>query len=59
MKNEREEMCRIPVRARFVSVDGGMPVMVSAEYADIPASVIAEYFARHFGIENILQGVTS
>lgn len=45
-----EELCRIPIRARFESVNGGRPVMVSAEYAEIPANAIAEYLLKNFDI---------
>lgn len=53
MKNE--EMCRIPVIATMRKINGEY-VMVDAEYADIPASAIAEFLIRKFGITPILKG---
>ena len=51
-----DNLCRIPIRARFVCADNGKPVMVSAEYADIPAPVIAEYLVKNFGLESMRGG---
>lgn len=45
-------MCRVPVKATYRIIDGA-PVMVSAEWADIPAEVIAEMIIRSFGRDPI------
>ena len=43
-----KEMCRIPVSATYAEINGEM-VMVSAEYKDIPAEVIAKFLIEKFG----------
>ena len=43
-----KEMCRIPVSATYAEIKGEM-VMVSAEYKDIPAEVIAKFLIEEFG----------
>lgn len=40
-------MCRIPVAATFEKINGEM-VMVSAEYEDVPAMALAEFFIDAF-----------
>ena len=40
-------MCRIPVKA-VIEVSHGQAVMVSAEYEDIPADLIAKYIVEHW-----------
>ena len=42
-----KEMCRIPVSATYAEINGEM-VMVSAEYKDIPAEVIAKFLIEKF-----------
>lgn len=46
---KNDNMCRIPVQATFRIIDG-KPVMVSAEWADIPADVIARFLIERSGI---------
>lgn len=46
------DICSIPVRATFRIVDG-KPVMVAAEYADIPADAIAAYLVDKLGVDAI------
>ena len=43
------EVCRVPVRASYVVVNGKVQ-RISAEYAEIPAQVIADLFMQHFGV---------
>lgn len=45
---ENEAMCRIPVKATYRIIDGE-PVMIDAEWADIPADEIARLFLRRYG----------
>ena len=45
---EDEKMCRIPVKATYRIIDGE-PVMIDAEWADIPADQIARMFLLRFG----------
>lgn len=47
-----KEMCRIPVSATYEEINGEM-VMVSAEYKDIPAEVIAKFLIEKFGASAI------
>lgn len=54
----QDEMCRIPVKATMKKINGEY-VMVEAEYADIPASAIAELLIKKFGITPILGGETN
>lgn len=44
-----ETTVRIPVTARYRIIDG-KPVMIEAEYKDIPASVIAKMILTAFGV---------
>ena len=53
--NKNEEMCRIPVQATMRKINGEY-VMVDAEYADIPASAIAEFIVKKCGMVPILGG---
>ena len=41
------QLCRIPVEAVIVIAEDGQAEMVSAEYEDIPADLIAEYLLEH------------
>ena len=43
------EVCRMPVRASYVVVNGKAQ-RISAEYAEIPAQMIADFFLQHFGV---------
>lgn len=44
-----DNICRdVPISATYRIIDGE-PVLISAEYADIPADVIARLLLRHFG----------
>lgn len=51
-------MCRIPVKATYEIINGE-PVMVAAEWADIPADVIARKLIEGFGLDAILKGADS
>ena len=42
------DMCRVPVRASYAVVNGKAQ-RISAEYAEIPAQLIADLFMQHFG----------
>ena len=42
------KMCRIPIQAKYEIIDGEA-VMVSAEWADIPAVDIALYLIQKLG----------
>ena len=46
---ENKTKCRIPVKATYRIIDGE-PVMISAEYADIPADVIARLLLPRFDV---------
>jgi len=52
---EKDNMCRIPVNATYRIVDGE-PVLVDAEYKDIPADVIARFLIQKFGMTPIFGG---
>ena len=46
---ETEGICRnVPISATFRIIDGE-PVMIDAEYADIPADVFARFLLQKFG----------
>lgn len=47
---EKEAMCRIPVRATMQRINGKM-VMTDAEWADIPADLIARFLIEKFGLD--------
>ena len=51
----KEPTCRIPVSATMV-VENGKARMVSAEWADIPADVIARFLVEKFGEDAIFGG---
>ncbi len=48
-------ICRIPVNATMQIIDG-QPVMVAAEYADIPAEKIAAFLVERVGTAAIFGG---
>lgn len=50
-----DNMCRIPVSATMQIIDGE-PVMVAAEYADIPAEKIAAFLVERAGAATIFGG---
>lgn len=50
-----DNMCKIPVNATFREVDGEMQ-MVQAEWAEIPADVIARFLIQKFGMTPIFGG---
>lgn len=50
-----DNMCKIPVNATFREVDGKMQ-MVQAEWAEIPADVIARFLIQKFGMTPIFGG---
>lgn len=50
MNESSGAMCRIPVRATMKRVNGEM-TMISAEWADIPADMIARFLIEKFGLE--------
>lgn len=52
---EKDNMCRIPVSATYRIVNGE-PVLVDAEYKDIPADVIARFLIQKFGMTPIFGG---
>ena len=43
-----DDMCRIPISATYRIIDGE-PVMISADYRDIPADLIARFLIQKFG----------
>ena len=47
--NSKDNICRIPVSATMQIINGE-PVMVAAEYADIPAEKIAAFLVERFGV---------
>ena len=54
--DDNNGMCRIPVRATMKRVNGEM-TMISAEWADIPADMIARFLIEKFGLD-IGEGVS-
>lgn len=52
---DKDNMCRIPIEATYQIVNGE-PVLVKAEYRDIPADVIARFLIEKHGITPILKG---
>ena len=51
MDEARPDVCRIPVKAEYRIIDG-KPVMVSAQYAEIPAAVLLRFLLDRSGIRN-------
>lgn len=49
MDNEKA-MCRVPITATMQRVNGEM-VMVSAQWANIPADAIARFLIEKFGLD--------
>ena len=56
MNGSSGAMCRIPIRATMQYVNGVM-TMVNAEWADIPADMIARFLIEKFGLD-IGEGVS-
>lgn len=54
--DERNGMCRIPVRATMKRVNGEM-TMISAEWVNVPADMIARFLIEKFGLD-IGEGVS-
>lgn len=52
---ENKDVCRIPISATFRIIDGE-PIMIEAEYRDIPADAIARYLIEKVGITPIFGG---
>lgn len=52
---ENNNLCRIPVQATMRKI-GDKFVMVSAEWAEIPADVIARFLIERSGITPVLVG---
>ena len=52
MNEVKENVCRVPVSATMQIIDGE-PVMVAADYAEIPADKIAAFLVEHFGAAQI------
>ena len=52
MNETKENICRIPVSATMQIINGE-PVMVAAEYAEIPADKIAAFLVERFGAGRI------
>ena len=51
----QENICRIPVTATYRMING-KPVMIAAEWADIPADTIAQFLIQKFGVDAIFNG---
>ncbi len=50
-------LCRVPVSATYTVYHGSSePVMMAAEYADIPAEAIAAYLVERCGVDAIFGG---
>lgn len=47
MNEVKGNVCRVPVSATMQIINGE-PVMVDAEYVDIPADAIAEFLVKRF-----------
>jgi hypothetical protein len=52
---EQDTMCSIPISATFRIIDG-VPIMVEADYRNIPADAIARYLIEKVGITPIYGG---
>lgn len=52
---ENDNICRIPVNATMKEIDGKMQ-MIDADWADIPADIIARFLIQKFGITPIFGG---
>lgn len=51
------DTCRIPVRATYTVYKGSsMPVMTSAEHAEISADAIAKFLVDRLGVDAIFRG---
>lgn len=52
------DLCRIPVSATFTVYKGSSnkPIMTKAEWADVPADVIAKFLIEKFGADAIFNG---
>ena len=50
-----KNICKIPIRATYKISDDSKPLLISAEYADIPADVMARFFIKKFGITSIVK----
>lgn len=55
MAEKSSTMCRIPISATFRIIDG-KPIMIEAEYRDIPVDAIARYLIEKVGITPIFGG---
>lgn len=53
-----KDMCKIPIQAAYEIIDG-KPVLMSAEYVDIPGDDIARFLIQKFGITPIFTGDVS
>lgn len=52
---ESDNICRIPVNATMKEIDGKMQ-MIDADWASIPADIIARFLIQKFGITPIFGG---
>ncbi|SCJ78705.1 Uncharacterised protein [Anaerotruncus sp. 2789STDY5834896] len=52
-----EKTCRIPVQATY-EIQDGQAVLVSAQYEDIPADLIARFLIEKCGRDAIFKGVS-
>ena len=50
MNEARQDLCRVPVVAEY-RIQDGKPVMVSAQYADIPAAELLRFLLERSGIQ--------
>lgn len=54
-----KKICKIPIRATYKIYDDSKPLLISAEYADIPADDIARFLIRKFGTTPFFKEVES
>lgn len=54
MNEAKQDICRVPVVAEFRVVDGE-PVMISAQYADIPAAELLRFLLNRSGIRSQME----
>lgn len=52
---KQDNICRIPVKATY-SIAGDKPVLIAAEWVDIPADMIARLLLRGFGADAVFRG---
>ena len=50
-----KKICKIPIRATYKISNDSKPLLISTEYADIPADDIARFLIKRFGITSTVK----